>query len=201
MVAISVIYPPNPAQTPSSTMPPEPAGPAPVIRENKAAPERPNEAAVASNSPASPPPRRTRQVMLHRRSKIAGASRAEGATPPAIGPVPSTSAPPEMRGIASPASPIANDAAASGRPIAGPPQPTYPEMLLEQGREGSVDMECTILTDGRAQGCRITASHGSSRFTEAALAWVATVRYAPASHNGKPIPEHHHRIHIDFKIQ
>jgi TonB family protein len=88
----------------------------------------------------------------------------------------------------------------SARPISGR-EPPYPESMLDSGREGSVDLDCTIETDGRARDCTMVAVRGGYAFGSAAQDWIGQVRYSPATVNGKPVETPHHRIHIVFRLQ
>ncbi len=92
------------------------------------------------------------------------------------------------------------DSEVSARPVGGPAL-VYPESMIEQEREGSADIECTILPDGHTTNCVLVGTTGGgTAFGRAAMAYVGSAQYKPAFRNGKPITEEHHRLHIVFHL-
>jgi len=113
-----------------------------------------------------------------------------------------TSAPPPAPvAVAPPAppAPAVPDQEVSARPIAGPPL-DYPKRMKDTGREGAVDLECTIDADGSTSSCLIIEVHGGDAFGDAAINWVKNNRYKPRVRNGVAVKEEHHRIHIGFSL-
>ena len=115
------------------------------------------------------------------------------ATVAAVAP-PAPVAPPVARAAPPAAVP---DSDVSERPIAGPGM-KYPQRMLEQGREGAVDLECDVDTDGKTSNCAVSGGSGG-QFAEAALAYVQGATYKPAIHNGVA-EKRRHRWHIVFKL-
>jgi protein TonB len=72
--------------------------------------------------------------------------------------------------------------------------------MIDQEREGSADIECTILPDGHTSNCQLVSTKGGDAFGRAAMAYVVSAQYKPAFRNGKPITEEHHRLHIVFRL-
>jgi protein TonB len=95
--------------------------------------------------------------------------------------------------------PAVVDTAVSARAIDNS-LPVYPKRMQDSGREGSVDVECTIDTDGSTSNCTLIEVKGGDAFGESAITWVKTHKYRPATHNGAPVKEEHHRFHIPFTL-
>ena len=108
---------------------------------------------------------------------------------------PAPQAPPVARVTA----PSVPDSEVSARPISGG-QPTFPPRMLDQGREGHVDVTCDVGADGSTSNCVVTGVTGGQSFADSALAWVKTARYKPAIRNGVAIAEPHHTFNIVFKL-
>ena len=109
--------------------------------------------------------------------------------PPAAPPVSHTEAP----------APAVQDTNVSERPINGG-TPTYPPRMIQSGREGSVDVECDVDTDGKTSNCTVLSSSGGSAFADSALEFVKTKVYKPATHNGQAMKVRH-KWTIAFKLQ
>jgi len=77
---------------------------------------------------------------------------------------------------------------------------TYPPRMLDQGREGQVEVTCDVDADGGTSNCSVGAIDGGQVFADAALAYVKAARYKPAIKNGVPIAEPHHKFNIVFKL-
>jgi periplasmic protein TonB len=111
-----------------------------------------------------------------------------------------TSDAPEDRDVAfHPAAPPVADTAVGAKRLDGV-LPEYPARMLTLGREGWVNVQCDVDERGRTSQCTVLDSFGGNSFVENALAYVASAQYKPATHNGVPVTEPHHRFHIDFKI-
>jgi periplasmic protein TonB len=129
---------------------------------------------IVINTPAPPPPVQVAVV----------------APPPAPVPVarPAPAAPP----------PVVEDTSVSAHAIGGPAQ-VYPKRMLESGREGSVDLTCDVDVDGSTSNCEVVTSTNSA-FADSALDYVKHAKYRPATHNGAPVKETHHRFTITYKL-
>ena len=88
----------------------------------------------------------------------------------------------------------------SAKPLSGPPL-VYPPRLLAEQRQGAVQLECTVESDGTTNHCVIVDNRGDYEFTVAAMNYVTAARYSPRVHNGVAVKEEHHRFNIVFKIQ
>jgi protein TonB len=110
---------------------------------------------------------------------------------------PAPQAPPVQRAPPAPAVP---DSEVSARPISGG-TPKYPPRMLDQGREGHVDVTCDVDTDGSTSNCTVTSVTGGQAFADAALEFVKTARYKPRILNGVPVKEPHHKFSIGFTLK
>jgi periplasmic protein TonB len=109
--------------------------------------------------------------------------------PPAAPPVQHTEAPP---------APAVPDRNVSAKPIAGPPL-VYPARMVQSGREGSVDVECDVDTEGKTSNCSVISSTGGSAFSDAAMEYVTRAKYAPEIQHGVPVKVRH-KWTITFKL-
>lgn len=64
----------------------------------------------------------------------------------------------------------------------------YPAPARGSGIEGSVVVQCYILTNGQVGECKFIKGMPGYGFNEAALAAVKSVRWKPAQQLGKPVP-------------
>ncbi|GGF49934.1 hypothetical protein GCM10011611_65400 [Aliidongia dinghuensis] len=71
--------------------------------------------------------------------------------------------------------------------------------MFAQGLNGSADVDCTVTVEGMTKDCVVVSSTNES-FAKAALEYVSGARYKPASRNGVPVEQTHHKFHIDFKM-
>ncbi|MEI9986506.1 MAG: TonB family protein [Aliidongia sp.] len=97
-----------------------------------------------------------------------------------------------------PASAVPETAAGAKR-ISGPTL-TYPPRQLANGQQGWVDVQCDVDETGRPSQCGMIDHEGSNAFVDDALIFVNGSRYTPATRNGAPVSEPHHRFHIEFKL-
>jgi protein TonB len=95
--------------------------------------------------------------------------------------------------------PAVADTAVSARSIDNS-VPEYPKRMKDTGREGSADVECTVDTDGSTSNCALIEVHGGDSFGDSAMSWLKNHKYHPATHNGTPVKEEHHRFHIGFSL-
>jgi len=108
--------------------------------------------------------------------------------PPA--PVPFTPAPAPVA--------AAPDTDVSEQPIGGG-APVYPQEMLDDERQGSALVECTVGTDGKTSNCQLINSKGGEAFGVSALQFAQTQTYRPAMHNGVAI-EKRKRWNLVFSL-
>lgn len=84
------------------------------------------------------------------------------------------------------------------KPVGGLPL-AYPPRMLNAGREGWADVECTVTVEGATKDCRIVTADGGIAFVAASYEYVMHSRYTPALHNGAPV-EALHKWTIRFKL-
>jgi len=109
---------------------------------------------------------------------------------------PAPQAPPVAR---APAAPSVPDSEVGARAINNV-KLTYPPRMLDQGREGQVEVTCDVDADGGTSNCTVGAVVGGAAFADSALAYVKAARYKPAIKNGVPVAEPHHKFNIVFKL-
>jgi periplasmic protein TonB len=141
---------------------------------------------VAPPPPFIPPP----EIIIQQQAPPPVVQQATIVAPPAAPPVSHTEAPP---------APAVQDTNVSERPINGG-TPQYPPRMIQSGREGSVDVECDVDTDGKTSNCTVLSSTGGSAFADSALEFVKTKVYKPATHNGQAMKVRH-KWTIAFKLQ
>jgi protein TonB len=113
-------------------------------------------------------------------------------TPPVARPHPV--APPHPPHPSVPDSPVSVSAVSRG-------QPSYPPRMLEQDREGRVDVVCDIDAQGAPRNCNVTNVVGGQDFVASALEWLrTTARYKPQIRNGVPVPTPRHALSVKFRI-
>lgn len=91
------------------------------------------------------------------------------------------------------------DRSAGSRPLNGAQIEYPPDMEAEQ-KEGRVILSCDVETTGSTSNCHVISSSGGQSFVKAALKYVNSARYRPATKNGAPIKELGHRYTINFKL-
>jgi periplasmic protein TonB len=80
-------------------------------------------------------------------------------------------------------------------------QPAYPPRMLEQDREGRVDVVCDIDVQGVPRNCSVTNVVGGQDFVASALEWLrTTARYKPQIRNGVPVATPRHALNVKFRI-
>lgn len=147
--------------------PPEPEDEPPPPPEQETAPPPPVAPPPPINIAPAPPPIRTQPTI-----------------PP---PAPPALRIPPPAPVAAPAPPPAPPSQARGattrneRRWAGQIQENYPSRALREEVEGTVGVRVTVTPDGRATGCSVTASSGSSVLDEAACRGMERyARFNPA---------------------
>jgi protein TonB len=131
---------------------------------------------IVINTPAPPPPVQVAVV----------------APPPAPAPVSRPAAPPAPAPAAIP------DQNVSARPISGPPL-NYPKRMQDSGREGVVEVECDVDTDGKTSNCAVVNATGGSAFSDAAMDYVQHSKYSPEIAHGVAVKVRH-KWAITFKL-
>jgi periplasmic protein TonB len=99
-----------------------------------------------------------------------------------------------------PIAPAVPDSAVSAAPVSKG-QPHYPPRMLEEEREGRVDVICDIDPQGVPRNCSVTNQVGGPEFVASALDWLrTTARYKPQIRNGVPVATPRHAYSVKFKI-
>jgi protein TonB len=78
--------------------------------------------------------------------------------------------------------------------------PRYPDRALELGREGEVEIEFTIATDGSVKDAVVVRSVPEGVFDSAAMNALIHWRYTPGEINGKLVEVPGRRAIIKFKL-
>jgi protein TonB len=73
--------------------------------------------------------------------------------------------------------------------------------MLDQGREGHVDVTCDVDVDGSTSNCSVTNVTGGQAFADSALEYVKSARYKPRILNGVAVREPHHTFSIGFTLK
>jgi periplasmic protein TonB len=112
---------------------------------------------------------------------------------------PPTTAQPHPPAAPHPSAPAVPDSAVSASPISGG-RPTYPARMVEQEREGRVDLICDIDAQGVPTNCKVTNVVGGPDFAASALEWMRRVRYKPRIRNGVPVAEPRHALNVKYNL-
>lgn len=91
------------------------------------------------------------------------------------------------------------DRSAGSRPLNGAQIEYPPDMQAEQ-KEGRVIISCDVETTGSTSNCHVISSSGGQSFVKAAMKYVNSARYRPATKNGAPVKELGHRYTINFRL-
>jgi protein TonB len=171
---IEVIKQPIETKIIEETKPPPPDLPPPPPPPPQQAPPPPfiPPPEIVINTPAPPPP----------------VTAAVTAPPAAAAPVRPTAPP----------APEIPDRNVSERPISAPPL-VYPPRMQQSGREGSVDVECDVDTEGKTSNCAVVNSSGGSAFADAAMEYVTKAKYSPKIEHGVAVKARH-KWTITFKL-
>jgi TonB family protein len=79
-------------------------------------------------------------------------------------------------------------------------RPAYPDSLRAQGIEGRVTVQVNVDTSGRVEpGSAVVVQSPNAGFNQAALAFVYTARFRPATRHGHPVRAVV-EVPIDFKL-
>jgi len=183
-IAISMIAPPPKVIPPPKVEPPKAPPPRQPVPPKAAPPKSamaPRKAAVVPPENAAPFTAAPNPVPAEH-----PATATPVATTPASVPTPAPAA----------ATP---DTEVSASPIGGKPL-VYPPRMRDQEREGSVTFDCAIEADGKTADCKVLSVQGGDEFTDAALNYVQSARYRPATHNGASVRQLHHKIRVAFRL-
>lgn len=132
---------------------------------------------------------------------------AQAATTPA----PAAAPPPAEKPVSAPVekpvavAPAPAPVAAAPAPVTSPAQllkavpPTYPTDAFRSGREGWVEVEFTITTDGTVTNAKVANAQPNRVFNQAALEAVRRWTFKPRMVDGKPAEEQATR-RIEFKL-
>lgn len=85
------------------------------------------------------------------------------------------------------------------RPISQVP-PRYPDRALEMGREGEVEIEFTIATDGSVKDAVVVRAVPEGMFDQSALNAIKKWHYTPQEVNGVRVDTPNRRAIIKFKL-
>lgn len=91
------------------------------------------------------------------------------------------------------------DRSAGSRPLNGA-QIEYPPDMEAAQKEGRVILSCDVETTGSTSNCHVISSSGGQSFVRAAMKYVNSARYRPATKNGMPVKELGHRYTINFRL-
>jgi protein TonB len=86
----------------------------------------------------------------------------------------------------------------SAVPISGDPA-TYPPEMQDEDREGRVTVSCDVDATGTTSNCSVEKVVGGEAFARAALQYVRSERYHPATHNGVAIATRHTWV-LNYKL-
>jgi protein TonB len=98
---------------------------------------------------------------------------------------------------ATPHTPSAGDAPAAY--LSGTP-PVYPEQARRRGWEGTVLLRVQLDADGRVQTVTVLRSSGYPVLDQAAVSQIASWRFKPSLHDGKPQPSTL-RVPVKFRLE
>jgi periplasmic protein TonB len=119
---------------------------------------------------------------------------------PAVPPKPPMARPQPPAARPHPIASAVSDSAVSASPVSKG-QPHYPPRMLEDGREGRVDVICDIDPQGVPRNCSVTNQVGGPEFVASALDWLrTTARYKPQIRNGVPVATPRHAYSVKFRI-
>ncbi|WP_407646344.1 energy transducer TonB [Gluconobacter vitians] len=77
--------------------------------------------------------------------------------------------------------------------------PVYPKKLIEKNATDQVHLMFDIDKTGHTANCQVTSST-NPEFNESALEHCRQQRYAPATINGVPTVNHHHRTIVNYSL-
>ncbi len=81
----------------------------------------------------------------------------------------------------------AHEAVFSRAELLNLPEPVYPIVSRKRGEEGTVVVEVTVGAQGGVQGAQVAASSTHPRLDQAALDAARSVRFSPATVDGRPV--------------
>ncbi len=78
--------------------------------------------------------------------------------------------------------------------------PTYPADALAKGEKGYVRVALCVSAEGAPEEVKLNRSSGSATLDNATLAWIAaTLRFVPATKDGKPVRVCDHLVGFEWK--
>ena len=78
--------------------------------------------------------------------------------------------------------------------------PTYPADALAKGEKGYVRAALCVSAEGAPEEVKLNKSSGSATLDDATLAWIAaTLRFVPATKDGKPVRVCDHLVGFEWK--
>lgn len=80
-------------------------------------------------------------------------------------------------------------------------KPDYPIAAIRAQDEGVTTLALCISSQGRVMTASIASSSGHSRLDDAALKWVRTQRFNPATENGAPVATCAHTLAYEWKLE
>jgi protein TonB len=83
-------------------------------------------------------------------------------------------------------------------PAAPPP---YPAAQIRLKQEGNSGLSVCIDANGRVSSASLASSSGSDKLDEAALKWVRSARFKPATVDGAPQPICGHSVVYEWRLQ
>lgn len=101
-------------------------------------------------------------------------------------PAPTAEPPPVSEPVAAR---IATKPAIDARYSQSNPKPEYPTMARRLGQQGTVTLEITVGSEGKAKKVRVAQSSGHQSLDEAAAAAISKWRFVPATINGEPVEQ------------
>lgn len=80
-------------------------------------------------------------------------------------------------------------------------KPDYPAPAIRAQEEGVTTLALCISSQGRVMTASVAGSSGYSRLDDAALKWVRTQRFNPATENGAPVATCSHTLAYEWKLE
>ena len=81
------------------------------------------------------------------------------------------------------------------------PPPPYPAAQIRLRQEGATGLAICIDRNGRVSSATLASSSGSDKLDEAALKWVRSSRFKPATLDGAPQPVCGHSVVYEWRLE
>jgi periplasmic protein TonB len=81
------------------------------------------------------------------------------------------------------------------------PPPPYPAAQIRLRQEGNTGLAICIDRNGRVSSATLASSSGSDKLDEAALKWVRSSRFKPATLDGAPQPVCGHSVVYEWRLE